>query len=440
MPDVDSFMLLEQLNAAGHALWLRRNFETALAVFRRCAALEPDNSLYWANIGSTLWNMNRLEEARKMLRKALTLSPDSEIALINLAKVYASLNDPKADALYARALELNPQNNHAKLDRAFTRLEQGDWERGFADYEVRLTHFSERYQKMPGVPTWKGEDLNGKTLYVQGEQGIGDNILFSRYLYEVHKRYPTCTIKLCVDPLLLDLFWEARHFLSFLPTGIPFDTIGADYGIYMGSLLGLLGTRINSIPADPGFINARVEHSRATPAGRFNMPVPTIGDPLKVGLCWTGNPAMSENSRRSVPLAKLMEIAGDPEFLFCSLQFGAGREELVRMSAGEVICDLVEVMPPTRGFVPTAMAMKELDVVVTCCTSVAHLAGACNIPTILMLCSDPYWVWLRKSSKTDWYPTIDIVRQREPGQWDSVLDTVYSKLVRLQGARRSLAA
>lgn len=75
--------------------------------------------------------------------------------------------------------------------------------------------------------------------------------------------------------------------------------------------------------------------------------------------------------------------------------------------------------------------MLNMDLIITCCTSIAHLAGTLNIPCWVMLCSAPYWVWLRDREDSVWYPSVRLFRQTEPGEWRPVINRVRNELTEL---------
>src|SRR5581483_3383397 len=237
-----------------HACGLReaKCYETALIALRRALALDPMQHAVWGNLGCVLWNMGRYQEAEEPLRRATFLAPSHGPHWGNLGLLYSSLkrNDEAADCFdKCVAHAINEQHRQGAIwDRSLMRLRAGDWARGCEDYEVRIPlRGPDLYPKMP-VPTWQGEPLDGKTLYVQAEQGIGDRILFSRYFQVIKDRWPTCRILACVNERLLDLLWEFRHIVEFLPTGVPWpDDI--DYGVFQASLVRWLSPYFGSVPA-----------------------------------------------------------------------------------------------------------------------------------------------------------------------------------------------
>ncbi len=91
-------------------------------------------------------------------------------------------------------------------------------------------------------------------------------------------------------------------------------------------------------------------------------------------------------------------------------------------------------MPP---FQETAALLTRLDLVISCDTAVAHLAGALGTPVWLLLASMPDWRWMAERSDSPWYPRTTLWRQREPGDWAAVVAQVAARLRTLQDRRGS---
>jgi len=202
--------------------------------------------------------------------------------------------------------------------------------------------------------------------------------------------------------------------------------------VFLGSLPYLLGIRVDTLPPDPLRIRSRVQQQhRLAP---FNLPEPAMKDAFRVGICWSGNPHQDRNHDRSIPLELLLPLAENPNVMIYSLQVGPGASALAATGAQGLICDLQEDLT-FHGLVGAGNALLGLDLVITVCTSVAHLAGAVGVPVWTMLSHDPYWVWTREGTKTPWYPTMKLFRQPEAGDWASVTDEVGTELTALVNAR-----
>jgi hypothetical protein len=403
-----------------------RGSATSLTMLRRALAMAPDIGSIWSNYGLVLWKSGDVPGASIALHRALDLSHDNATVHGNLGVFLSSAHedDVAAEHHLSEAIRLDPDNLTQRWDRSLLYLSRGDWKRGFADYELRIDRQGRKlYPKLP-VPLWAGEDLTGKTIYIQGEQGIGDRFMFSRYLSWVHDTWPTAKILCCIFDGLVNTFWEFRDFVEFLPMGVPWPE-GVDYGTYLLGLPYLHGSTPTSVPPDPGLLRRRILKAREEIT--INLPRPTMPSSIKVGIVWTGNPEQNRNHERSIPLEMMMSLADDPRIVLYSFQCNPGNAELHNASAGDIICDLSPGIEK-EGWIGTGCALMEMDVLVTVCTSIAHFAGAIGIPTWTLLCAAPYWVWTSEDATTPWYPTMKLFRQRKMFDWSTVIADVKAGL------------
>jgi tetratricopeptide (TPR) repeat protein len=407
-----------RLNDAVSRLKEDRKYLAAKMAARRMLALDPENPVLLGNYGAVLWNAGEFEAARQALTKAANRCPDNPTYWAHLALALASLRrDAEAERAYDRALELKPGDLPIIWNRSQFRLLSGDWKRGLEDYESRIPFRGEPAYKALPYPTWEGQDLNDKVIVACAEQGVGDTILASRYLVELKRIYPRSTIKYFVQQKLHDLFWEFRDIVEFWPNGHPWPQ--ADYGIYQMSLLRVMGAAPDNVPAVCDRLRRRALAS---------APSVKIGGSgkFKIGIAWTGNPEMKANEERSIPVEVLLELAADPTIALYSLQVGPGSEHLHFVDCNDLIRDCSKELA-AYGFAGTAAMMMNLDLVITVCTSTAHLAGAIGVPCWTLLCRDPYWVWGREGN-SPFYPAMRLFRQAEQNEWESVMASVKSAL------------
>ena len=408
-------------------------FYAAKIAAQRAIALCPDAHILYNLLGAVQWNLGEYEASKRSLDIAYGSYPDDFAICCNYASLMSSFHDyAKSEELFDRAIGLateKKQNEHARWDRCMMLLDSGQWEKGLKDYDVRIQYRgSPYYTKMP-YPYWAGEDLTDKTILVNCEQGIGDRILLSRYLIWIKGKWPSCRILFVASthglPSLENIMWEYNNFLEFLPIGIPWPK--ADYGVYLGSLPNIHGTTLDNVPPDPGLIKMRAQHDAKDLC---------LGEPhvkcLKIGVCWTGNSLMQRNTDRTIPVELLLELETLPFVQLYGLQFGEGHDDIARLGAHELIADLApDIEREGSGLVGTAAAMTKMDLVISVCTLNAHLAGAVGVPTWVLLCHDPYWVWVRERSDSVWWPTLRLFRQPQPNDWRSVIDEVKVELVKL---------
>lgn len=410
--------LAEQLNHYALDLKKSHKYVTGLAAVEKAISLKPDAGVLYNNRGALLWNLNRFEEAEDDFVKAQKLGYKNETTLANLGLLYASMMQfDRAEKCFEEACEMNPKNFQAAWEWSLTMLDRGHWEDGFRAYDVRRLAKKE-YTQLP-YPLWQGEDLSGKTIFIQSEQGLGDRILFSRYLHWIKKTWPSCHIQFLCDPKLYNLFWDLKNECEYeiIPDKVSWPK--ADYGQYLMNLPGIHETTPDNVYPDPGLIKSRSLRVKA------NVPDSTYGPVLKVGICWTGNPVMDQNIQRSIPFDKILSLAEDPNLMLYSLQMGS--DDLKNNKAEGLINDMKPWIEK-EGFMGTAACMNEMDVIVTCCTSIAHLAGALGKKTLVLLCYSPYWIWLRERDDSVWYPSVKLIRQRAPGEWSYVINIAKKEL------------
>jgi hypothetical protein len=426
----------EQLNDAAMAIANSNHHgvnPTVISMLRRAVNLAPHYGQVWSNIGLICWRMGQMDEAEQAFAKAVSLSPESHSFQGNMG-IYLGAVGRYDEAIFhlEEAMRLDPTNLGPRWDRCLLYLRQGDWSQGLWEYDIRREHRGPSlYPQMP-APLWHGEDLNGKTLYVQGEQGVGDRFLFSRYFAWIKDKWPDCRLKVCLHDSMTNIFWEYRSLVDeFLPLGVPWPE-DLDYCVYLCTLPAVHGSQPNTVPPDPGLLRKRI--LRARQGTDPNLPQPHLRPSLKVGITWTGNPTQSRNHDRTIPLEMLLPLAEDPRIALYSFQGSPGQQDIPRLMTDHLICDLGPEIE-AQGWVGTGLALMEMDLVISVCTSVAHLAGALGVPCWTLLCSDPYWVWSRSGDSTPWYPGMKLYRQKDLGNWRPVIKQVADDLRRFADER-----
>jgi hypothetical protein len=228
-------------------------------------------------------------------------------------------------------------------------------------------------------------------------------------------------VTVCFSHLVTPLLWGYRGIVEFVPMATPLPDV--DYHAFIGSIPRFYFREHDTIPLDPGYISKRIE-----PCTHFLIPEPGAHPALKIGIAWTGNPNQERNDERTIPLRQLLRVAEDPRVWLYGLQVGSPCRELYELGAGEIVCDLSAELEE-HGFVGTAVAIRQCDLVITCCTSTAHIAGALGKPCWVLLCKDPYWIWgYGDSSSSPWYPSIRLFRQKAPSEWAPVITEVKQAL------------
>jgi tetratricopeptide (TPR) repeat protein len=395
----------------GNAYREQGKLAEAVAACERAIHLEPDSAEAQNTLGAVLFHQGKVDDAIARFQPAVQLKPGFANAYHNLGAAVMELGKAE-EALenFRQAVQHEPDYASAHMALGMVYLTLGELEKGWAEYEWRwktkdfvVRDFSE--------PRWDGSRLEGKTILLYAEQGLGDTIQFIRYAVLV-KRLGGNVLLECQPPLLRLLartpgIGQLVAAGSTLP---PFDVHAP-----LLSLPFLLGTSADNVPADVPYVFAdpsleqhwREELSKITG--------------FKVGINWQGNPDHKKDRQRSFPLAGLAPLARIAGVKLISLQKAAGINQLSRVGRELGVIDLGSRLDEAAGpFMDTAAIMKNLDLVVTSDTATAHLAGALGVPVWVALPFAADWRWQTGRSDSPWYPTMRLFRQPRPGDWDGV--------------------
>jgi hypothetical protein len=195
------------------------------------------------------------------------------------------------------------------------------------------------------------------------------------------------------------------------------------------SLPRFLGTTVDAIPAGVPYMAVAAE--RRAEARTLIRASPRR---LNVGIAWTGNPANPSNRIRSVTLDALDPLFEVEGVDWYSLQQGREASDFTPAARDARL----RALPARSALVDTAALIDELDLVITVCTSIAHLSGALGRPTWTMLAFAADWRWLQDRADSPWYPTMRLFRQPAPRDWSAVARAVAAELrVRVASAART---
>ncbi|MEG4628739.1 tetratricopeptide repeat protein [Microcoleus sp. AR_TQ3_B6] len=390
----------------GIVLQKQGKIEDAIACYQQALSLKPDFPEAFNNLGKAFEEAGKMAEAMDCYRRAIELKPGYLNPLNSLA---SALHDRGffADAVtcYSQAVKFNVGNPESHLNLGLALLLAGDFQRGFCEYEWRLLVQQKQFPRHNfQQPVWDGKDLQGKTILLCPEQGLGDAIQFIRYA-DLVKQKGGRVIVWCL-PQLQRLFAQVSAIDGLIVN--PEDAPDFQVRAQLMSLPHLLGTTLETVPAN-------VPYLAPPPGWEYSLPnTPN----LKVGIVWSGNPKNSTNNVRSLPLNLLTKLLDIPGADFYSLQKEMTTDEIA----------LLEQMPVTdlssylHDFADTAAAISALDLVISVDTSVAHLAGALGKPVWIFLCFVPDWRWMLQREDSPWYPTARLFRQSTAGDWEGVLE------------------
>ena len=407
----------------------------------------------WLEYGRSLLHLGGIDYARQCFLQAGTLGAPAWIVHMGLGLCllatdgvhYQSNADSLDDvnfwdfgsgvdqgvvAAYHIAISLTYSGHHQQAERCFHTLipmvnNKAGVTHCIAECLLHQHQYHEAAQLMPDwlapivaklhIQAWRGEALDGKTLFVLGDNGLGDIVFSLRYL---HQLAPSCG--------KIILYLDAR--LHWLVGDIPNVeltaalVIGGDYFTSLYVLPHVMGIMDHAQATPIPYITHDPDHVRHW---RDRLPQGTF----KVGILWQGEPVPPW---RSMPLAALAPLSDIPGVTLVSLQKFAGTEQLATKPHGMQVLELGDDFDTNpRQFYDAVAVMKGLDLIISIDTSIAHIAGALGCPVWVLLKAVPDWRWFGGEGESLWYPSMRLYHQSRYFDWDGLVARVRDDLAAL---------
>lgn len=407
----------DALRNLGTVLVATGRAHAALDYLEKAATLEPLPPPVSLNFAQALAAHDRLDDAEAILRDLLTTVPAIPSPATNLGIILQAQGRlSEAIDAFEEAVRRAPNDGDPHYNLSIALLLAGRYADGWREHEWRRRKTrSELTQRRYGPPLWDGV-TRVRSLFVYGEQGLGDIIQFARFLPRVAARAERIYFE-CI-PRLHRLLRSMTGFGGINLVGAPPPAFDAHAGLM--SLPHFLDAGLDDVTLSEPYLSPE-------PAliARWRQRLgPREG--LRIGIAWAGTPTFGADAQRSIPLRHFAALAALPNVRLYSLQKGAGVEQLAGFPAP--IVDLGPELDLTDAFVDTAAVIASLDLVITSDTSLAHLAGALGAPVWTLLSFSPDWRWMLGRDDSPWYPTMRLFRQTKRGDWDGVFARVASAL------------
>jgi tetratricopeptide (TPR) repeat protein len=402
--------------------------EAALTKFYDTKRAEVLNAL-----GTCYKHENNVPKAREYFMAAQECVPPNADIQNNIATLYINEGRPE-DALTAlnRAIEITPNHPQAKWNRSLANLEMGNYQAGWDEYDFGFEAKvrGERNYSLKPLPVWDGTP--GKTIVVYGEQGIGDEIMFASCLpdllkvskqvvFDCHKKLHTLFSSTWPEMDIYPTREDEKITWPMTPENKP--RYNFDARIAIGSLPRFFRPTLLSFPGSP-YIKPPIDHEAA-----LTIQLAKLGPRPKIGISWIGGHKRTRVEVRSTTLESLLPILQqDADFI--SLQYTDQAHEIQEFEKAHhiKIHQFPEVTSP--HYADTAALVANLDLVITVCTSVVHLAGSMGVPTWVLTPSRPAWRYRLDLDHMPWYgQSITLFRQAHNStDWAPVVDEVAESL------------
>ena len=416
----------------------QEQYQASIDAYLRMIHFRPKFAPAYNNLGESYRLQSEFDKAIACYNKAISLRPNYFLA--HNGKAMALFRQCKIEAAqdcFLLARQMNPKDPTTRTALGIIYLLQGKFAEGWAEYEWRwfkedfaIPHWKTLFSKIASQATaeafttspknWKGQSLDGQTILLLGEQGLGDTVQFIRYAKRLKNRYD-CQVIVATHKKLFPLLQSCLGIDELVEqTGtLP------DFDVFapLLSLPSILHDDSKSFAADEAYLFAAPKlvkqwEKRLEAHSGF-----------RVGIAWQGNPKHSEDHLRSIPLREFLPLHKLSGISLISLQNGFGTEQLEHIRGRLAVAELEGPIDSSTGaFMDTAAILKNLDLLITSDTAIAHVASALGTPVWLLLTKIPDWRWLMTGTSSAWYPKMRLFRQTELGDWNTVIQQVVREL------------
>jgi tetratricopeptide (TPR) repeat protein len=411
---------VEILTTLGIVLLQQGRSEAGFQQLKKSLSLNPNQPAALYNMAVELQKLARLDEALACYNKALKLNPQDINALINRGNTLKDMKQYKeAIASFENALALQPKIPSAHWNKALTHILLGEYEQGWKEYEWGWQCGERGKPRQYSQPTWLGaEPIAGKTILIHPEQGFGDLIQFSRYVPMLENLGANVILE--APASLVELMASLSSKLTVIKEG---DALPAfDVVCPVMSLPLALKTTLKTIPANTPYLR---ESESKKQYWQAKLGVKTRP---RIGIVWSGSMTNQIDNnlcaRRNIPLEQLKPLFELP-LEFHVLQKDIRPEDKPTLeSLTQLHCHQEEL----KDFADTAAIIQEVDLVISVCTSVAHLSGALGHNTWVLLPYSADYRWMLNENESPWYPNIELIRGKKIGNWSDIVQKTIQKL------------
>ena len=442
-------------NNLGMVFYKLKDFQNSINYYKKAIQIDSNNVHAYNNLGNSLIGLYRTKEAVDYYKKAIEIDSNYIKAHENLGIAFYKLGEfQKAISCHEKAIQLNPNNlnshnnlgiifhqlgqfknaksyfekamqidpNHPDVNFSFGMLllSMSDFKNGLIKYEWRkkLPININKLKNIKGLE-WQGENLNNKTILILSEQGIGDIIQFSRYIYLIEKEY-SANIIIKTDKKIAHLFSKSKFKLIFNEDNIP----KYDFYKHLMSLPKIYYEKTKTFPSQINFIP---KDKKITLKWKERL---NEIKGFKVGINWQGRKTYGVDHLRSIPLNYFNDLFNIEKINFISLQKGFGLEQIKNFKHKDKLYNFSkEVDNGENIFEDTIGILQNIDLVISIDSSLVHLSSTLGIKTFALLHFCPDWRWNLMTKEFSWYDNLKIYRQEEVNKWDSIFSLLKKDLV-----------
>jgi len=413
---------LDEKNISSLAIQLIQNKDYTKAEIILLNAIKKINNNHFLlnNLGYLYFETGQLDKCIHYYELSLKIEKNNREAYCNLGTAYLFKNEYNlSKEIFENGLKILPNNESILVAYSQLLFAMRDLKKAFQAFENRkkTKNYKLILDKL-NAREWKGEDLNNKSILILSEQGIGDIIQFSRYLFELEKKFS------------VKIIFKVREKLHYLFNKFNFEIIGpkdhipkTDFYQCLLSLPNIFYELEDRFISNYNFIknNKKLDEKWKKKIDKFKD--------FKIGLCWQGNPNYGRDFMRSISLKNFEKLFLIPNLNVINFTKGFGSEQIKNFKYSNKIIDFSnELDNGKNSFEDTISILPQIDLLISTDTSIVHVASTMNIKTWLLLDYSADWRWHIQSEKFNWYDSLKIFRQKNINSWADVIDQIISKI------------
>lgn len=402
----------------------------AINLFKRLMTLCPPNAAIYNNLGGCLHQEQDFQGSKEAYRLANTLSKGKDPDILsNLGGLYVNDAQPSLGLPFIdQALAIKPDHPHANWNKSLLCLELEDWRTGFALYESGIKTGDRKHKTYGNIPLWDGSNCD--TIIVCGEQGIGDEIMFSSILIDL----AACVKTIIFDchPRLVEVF-QHRHKVASLCNLVVMPTrkqvevqwleeYSPDFYVNVGSLGSFFRHENSDFTSTcSGYLSLPHDYSN-----RWKRVLDSIDKRPKIGLSWFGGAKKTRSDVRSIPLELLIPVINDEKYTWINLQYNVTKDSLSKFESHAGV--RIHHVTSEDDYFSWVGLINACDLVISVCTSIVHICGAYNKPCLCMAPKQIAWRYGLSKDKMIWYDSVELIRQQTADNWSPVIQFVKERL------------
>ena len=417
----------EAYNNLGIALKEQGELELAMQAYHKAIEIQPNSAEVHYNLGNAYQEQKKSELATQVYHKAIEIQPNYAEAHNNLGNAYQEQGELElAIQAYHKAIEIQDDFAEAHNNLGQILLLLGHFRQGWEEYEWRwqCRNFSIGERNFP-QPLWNGSNLQGKSILVWTEQGIGDEIMFANLLDSL-KKISNHIIVEC-EIRLVAFFQRSFPEIQFVPRENPPNSRllnpNIDYQVPIGSLGQWLRPDEDSFNQNrQSYLTTCTDKSEQIKKRYQSL----AADSILIGISWKSTGAKQKQTlSKSTTLKDWASILSKQGCCFINLQYGDIEPELEQFqeeTSLKIYRD--QEIDTLQNLDDFAAQVSALDLIVSTSNTTAHIAGSLGKRVWTLLPYMPNWRWMLNRNDTLWYPHMRLFRQNTIGDWRDVFQRV----------------